>query len=386
VCRALLITVDTNTLLGATLPQEIKDKLFITSLENIEFGLLLETEARTMKWGWLFRTYVQWHAIAFLLSELCVRTKGEAVDRAWRALEASAGRWWLPLTDNVPQRKTHHGHLWKPLAKLLAKAKAAREHELALEQAIKSFGNGQFPSDPFDLKSFMSHQQSSQALDKMLQPFAPELGPIPRAEQPTWPSNPAQSKLQGVTTQKIHGMDMQRRLPDGPITGFSDGIQDLNSSGQTFGNIPGYDIDDAINNAVAGAPLNFPDYAQDATPIPTTAPSNPSQASQPLTTAQSYATKHPMTAANGYPTFGDRMLPNTNMDFGMDNNNNGIGVMGSANKAANGQEMGERTMMEDGDVDWTLWDDMVNQLGTDGYSANPTGIAGAGTMGMMHWF
>jgi hypothetical protein len=90
---------------GATLPQETKDKLFITSLENVEYSILLETEARTMKWGWLFRTYVQWHAIAFLLSELCVRTKGEAVERAWRALEATAGRWWFPLNDASPLRK-----------------------------------------------------------------------------------------------------------------------------------------------------------------------------------------------------------------------------------------------------------------------------------------
>src|SRR4051812_49305435 len=75
---ALQMIVDTDGTTGATLPQETKDKLFITSLENIEYSMLLETEARTMKWGWLFRTYVQWHAIAFLLSELCVRTKGEA--------------------------------------------------------------------------------------------------------------------------------------------------------------------------------------------------------------------------------------------------------------------------------------------------------------------
>src|SRR5690349_18440693 len=102
----------TDNPLGATLPQETKDKLFITSLENIEYSILLETEARTMKWGWLFRTYVQWHAIAFLLSELCVRTKGEAVERAWRALETTAGCWWFPLNDGSPHRKGQQGCLW----------------------------------------------------------------------------------------------------------------------------------------------------------------------------------------------------------------------------------------------------------------------------------
>lgn len=114
---------------GASLPQSTKDKLFLSSLENVEYSILLETEARTMRWGWLCRTYVQWHAIAFLLSELCVRTKGELVDRAWRAVEATvASRFGNPLTESK------RGILWKPLRKLMVKARAARQAELAREE------------------------------------------------------------------------------------------------------------------------------------------------------------------------------------------------------------------------------------------------------------
>ncbi|KAF2748379.1 hypothetical protein M011DRAFT_466783 [Sporormia fimetaria CBS 119925] len=118
---------------GASLSQETKDKLFLTSLENLEYSILLETETRTMKWGWLFRTYIQWHAIAFLLSELCVRTEGEAVERAWRALETAASLWWSPLEDSSANRrdKGRQEHLWKPLLKLMKKAKTAREMEMA---------------------------------------------------------------------------------------------------------------------------------------------------------------------------------------------------------------------------------------------------------------
>lgn len=114
---------------GSSLPQETKDKLFVTSLENVEYSILLETEERTLKWGWLFRTYVQWHAIAFLLSELCIRTKGELVTRAWRAVEATAARRWEDL--NCDQRK---GCLWRPLRKLVSRARAARDAEIAREQ------------------------------------------------------------------------------------------------------------------------------------------------------------------------------------------------------------------------------------------------------------
>jgi len=118
---------------GASLPSETKDKLFITSLENIEYSLLLETEARTMKWGWLFRTYMQWHALAFMLSELCHRTQGDLVERAWIAVEKTRdGRWGRPLTDD-----NRAGHLWRPLKKLYRKAKDARQRGIAEEMRTK---------------------------------------------------------------------------------------------------------------------------------------------------------------------------------------------------------------------------------------------------------
>ncbi|TKA66334.1 hypothetical protein B0A55_10575 [Friedmanniomyces simplex] len=123
---------------GASLPNETKDKLFITSLENIEYSLLLETEARTMKWGWLFRTYMQWHALAFMLSELCHRSTGDLVERAWVAVEKTRdGRWGRPLTED-----TRAGHLWRPLRKLYRKAREARQRGMAEELLSKQQGPG----------------------------------------------------------------------------------------------------------------------------------------------------------------------------------------------------------------------------------------------------
>ncbi|WPG98895.1 Bikaverin cluster transcription factor bik5 [Acrodontium crateriforme] len=108
---------------GASLPAETKDKLFITSLENIEYSALLETEARTMKWGWLFKTYMQWHALAFILSELCRRTSGDLVDRAWVAIDNVCGRRFYASVDESAKA----GHLWRPLQKLYRKAREARQ-------------------------------------------------------------------------------------------------------------------------------------------------------------------------------------------------------------------------------------------------------------------
>ena len=78
-----------------------------------------------MRWGWLFKSYSQWHALAFLLSELCHRTKGPTVLRAWRAVDAVIRVWGA----RVPTHK--RDQLWRPLRKLMAKARAARDRELA---------------------------------------------------------------------------------------------------------------------------------------------------------------------------------------------------------------------------------------------------------------
>lgn len=109
---------------GAGLPQETKDRLFATSMEVIQFSHLLETEHTTQKWGWLFRTYVPWHAIAFVLSQLCVRTSGPEVETAWSVIENVFEDW------SGTGVKSKRGMLWKPLRRLMAKARLVRRAEL----------------------------------------------------------------------------------------------------------------------------------------------------------------------------------------------------------------------------------------------------------------
>lgn len=119
---------------GSSLPQEIRDRLFQTSVENVEYSLLLENEERTKKWGWLFRTYVQWHAIAFLLSELCVRTEGESVERAWKAIDFVLNRRFMDDSNGLHSSNKMKSHLWKPLKRLMDKAKAERAKAIAKTQ------------------------------------------------------------------------------------------------------------------------------------------------------------------------------------------------------------------------------------------------------------
>ena len=119
---------------GSELPVEIRNRLFESSIEVIEYARLLEIAHATQQWGWLFRTYVQWHPIAFILSELCMRTEGDNVDRAWNAVNGVFNDWGEQVT------RAHKGMLWRPMNKLMAKAQRAREAAQA-KKAEKDFGS-----------------------------------------------------------------------------------------------------------------------------------------------------------------------------------------------------------------------------------------------------
>ncbi|KIW19358.1 hypothetical protein PV08_03653 [Exophiala spinifera] len=113
----------------ALLPQEVRDRVFITSVEVLEFTHLLEQNEKTAKWGWFFRTYMQWQSVAFALSEICARPPGPEVDRAWRAVEA--------VYDErvIKNSKFQRGMLWKPLRHLMARAQELRKAQQAARAA-----------------------------------------------------------------------------------------------------------------------------------------------------------------------------------------------------------------------------------------------------------
>lgn len=110
------------------LPQHIRDRLFIASIEINEYSRLLETGASTKKWGWLFHTYVHWHALVYILREICKRPRCPITDRAWRAVDSSFTSWDDAVRHS---RSSKNGMLWLPLRKLMAKARRKREEDLA---------------------------------------------------------------------------------------------------------------------------------------------------------------------------------------------------------------------------------------------------------------
>ncbi|KAF7587653.1 hypothetical protein BBP40_006909 [Aspergillus hancockii] len=69
------------------------ERLFQTAIEVVEFAYLLEVDERTARWSWLFEAYMQWHAVAFVLSELCTRPQSPETYRAWKVVEQAYLGW-----------------------------------------------------------------------------------------------------------------------------------------------------------------------------------------------------------------------------------------------------------------------------------------------------
>ncbi|KAJ5527611.1 hypothetical protein N7513_011770 [Penicillium frequentans] len=100
--------------------QGIRDKLFFTSLKILELSQGLLRDPDIIHLSWHSKTHVQWHAVAFLLSEICLRPSSCDCDRAWGYIQTIYECWRL---------KKNKGDLWVPLKRLMAKASHAREIE-----------------------------------------------------------------------------------------------------------------------------------------------------------------------------------------------------------------------------------------------------------------
>lgn len=368
---------------GASLPQETKDKLFITSLENIEYSILIETEARTMQWGWLFRTYVQWHAIAFLLSELCVRTKGEAVERAWRALDATAGRWWFPLSEGSPHATGQAGCLWRPLRKLMAKARASREKELALERASQALkkdgmifpGNYQFMPTPLNATVSATEQPDSDALDKMLRPEAQKFGSMPASSPPICMDSP--TSIPAVSTGAI--LSTTSTLSDD--IGKPEQPRNEVSHSEAFNTLFEHGLDYVMNDL-----LHRPQSMDNSyLPLDDTQgtdsinymPSNQTSITQPPGQNLTTTTSSPLDTVN----------PGTDGNYDTRPSLTGLpSVEGSGLYNNDALEMGDLGDNMGTEMDWAVWDDLVGQYGVDGVVLQGPTANGAGHLGKVGWF
>ena len=127
---------------GRTVSQATRDRTFQTSIDVIRYSRKVECQQQAARWGWLFRSYFQWHSMAFLLAELCTRREGAQVDDAWAVVDDAWPEW---------QRHSHakSSPLWKPTRRLYARAHAIRAQERDKRRAFPADGTlGPAPGAP----------------------------------------------------------------------------------------------------------------------------------------------------------------------------------------------------------------------------------------------
>lgn len=89
------------------------DRLFQRSIDVLELSAKLLRTPSVAKWTWYSKPHIQWHAVGFVLGEICSRPPSAECDRAWKAAMAI-----YELKGTM---------IWRPINRLLAKARYVRE-------------------------------------------------------------------------------------------------------------------------------------------------------------------------------------------------------------------------------------------------------------------
>lgn len=105
-------------------PRVSRDTMLRTAISVIELNERMTGHQWVDRFGWWTDTYVQWHPLAVALAELCVQTEGELVDKAWVVVDRFVPHLRETIADSA------RGSLWRPIRKLLKKAREARTKAL----------------------------------------------------------------------------------------------------------------------------------------------------------------------------------------------------------------------------------------------------------------
>ena len=101
-------------------PMMTRERLMLISVSILEDAHRLEREPSVVQWRWFFSSWVQWHALAVALAELCLHNRGPLVERAWAIIDQVYEPWASHIADS------RRGMLWRPIQKLMHKALANR--------------------------------------------------------------------------------------------------------------------------------------------------------------------------------------------------------------------------------------------------------------------
>lgn len=144
--------------------RSIRNQLFQTSIEALELSSLLLTDKTLSRWSWHSRTHIQWHAVAFVLSEICLRPPGPDCDRAWNLTCTVYGNW----TAAKSEQEKKSSALSRAIKRLLAKAQYVRNTQQQQQQQDPSTLTG------IDYYNGQSIQDMEELWDPLLEELLPD--------------------------------------------------------------------------------------------------------------------------------------------------------------------------------------------------------------------
>lgn len=157
-----------------------RDSLLSTAVEIMEDSHCLESEPTTAQYEWFLKSWVQWHALAVALAELCVQNQGPLVQRAWDIIDTVFEPWAAHIADS------RRGMLWRPIQKLNAKARRNRLGASMNIDSVSAAPNQQFidqdsrpmQSQPQPQRTLYDTQQSPNLLANSLQTYVDPVEPL----------------------------------------------------------------------------------------------------------------------------------------------------------------------------------------------------------------
>ena len=90
------------------------------SVDVMEKANQIPNDSSSRPFSWIATIWVQWHALAVMVAELCVQTEGPSVERAWNVLDVVFDETARHVADS------DKGRLWRPIKKLMKKAQSVR--------------------------------------------------------------------------------------------------------------------------------------------------------------------------------------------------------------------------------------------------------------------
>ncbi|PVH97118.1 hypothetical protein DM02DRAFT_616722 [Periconia macrospinosa] len=148
-------------------PEGIQEPLIYYNADVLDIAHQLPSKYR--RHGWFFRCkYSQWHAVAYLLIQLCKFTEGPAVERAWAVVDAAFKDWEeAGITKNKSAKTGQETErsIWQPLLRLRERALEVRR-DASCSPHSSGTADGGTPSTLMTEYEIISHNTSPEDVQK----------------------------------------------------------------------------------------------------------------------------------------------------------------------------------------------------------------------------